>query len=256
MAELPWYVVLQYAGRDFAGWQLQPAARTVQGEVERVLARLAGTAVRAHAAGRTDAGVHALGQVISFTLPRPWAAADLTRALNALLPNDVWVSDAHAAPAGFHARKDAVARRYRYVLGCDRASASPFRRPFEWALQRAVDAAALEQGARTFLGEHDFRGLSAVGQIKPHYRCRVTHAQWAERPNAEGYIFTVEADRFLHRMVRFMVALMVDVALGRRVPEDIPRQIAAEDNTDASPPAPPEGLFLESVRYPHLAKGA
>ena len=236
--------------------QRQAVDRTVQGEVETALRKLDWSGDSILIAGRTDAGVHALGQVISFTLPRAWDAAELMRAMNALLPHDVWVADAQPAPAGFHARKDATARRYRYVLGCDRASASPFRRPYEWALQRAVDAGALAAGAHAFLGEHDFRGLSAVGQIKPHYRCRITHAEWTERPHAEGYIFTVEADRFLHRMVRFMVALMVDVALGRRAPGDIPHMLAAEQNADASPPAPPEGLFLESVQYPHLAKGA
>lgn len=254
MPEPPWYAALQYAGRDFAGWQRQPDARTVQGEVERVLARVAGRRVVVHAAGRTDAGVHALGQVMSFRLARRWEPRELQRALNALLPDDVWVYDVHPAPPDFHARKHAIARRYRYVVGCDDAAASPFRRPYEWPLGRALDRVALDAAATAWLGEHDFRAFAAAGAEKPHYRCRIAIARWEARANREGYIFTVEADRFLHRMVRFMVGTMVDVGLGRRPPDDIPRLLAERNNAGASPPAPPEGLYLERVRYPHLEK--
>ena len=250
-----WFSVLQYAGGGFAGWQRQPAARTVQREVEQALARLADEPVTVHAAGRTDTGVHALAQVVSFTLPRPWAQADLHRALNALLPDDIWSAEMAPAPAGFHARKQATARRYRYVVGCDAAARSPFRRPYEWPLGLPLDAAALEDVARRLTGEHDFRGFAAAGQPRPHYRCRVVEATWQERPGAEGFIFTIEADRFLHRMVRFLVGTTVDVALGRRPSDDVTHLLTAQDNRHASPPAPPEGLYLIGVRYPQFAKG-
>lgn len=254
MPEPPWYAALHYAGRDFAGWQRQPAARTVQGEIERVLERVAGRRVVVHGAGRTDAGVHALGQVMSFRLTRRWEPPALARALNALLPDDIWVYDVLPGPPDFHARKHATARRYRYVIGCDEAAASPFRRPYEWALRRPLEAASLAAAAAAFVGDHDFRAFAAAGSDKPHYRCRITTADWQARTHREGYIFTVEADRFLHRMVRFMVGTMVDVGLGRRSPEDIPRLLAERNNAGASSPAPPEGLYLECVRYPHLAK--
>lgn len=254
MAGHHWYTILQYFGRDFAGWQRQPTDRTVQGELEKVLARLEGCHVTAHAAGRTDAGVHALAQVVSFELQRAWRHDELGRALNALLPDDVWVSTVTPAPPGFHARKDATARRYRYVVGCDAASFSPFRRPYEWALGRPLDAGALDAVAALFRGEHDFRAFSVTGQEKPHYRCHLIVAEWWERPKDEGFTFRVEGDRFLHRMVRFLVGASVDVALGRRTPEDIARLLETTDNQDASPPAPPEGLYLVGVRYPDLDK--
>lgn len=251
-----WYSVLQYDGRAFAGWQRQPDARTVQAEVEAVLERLTGRRVPVHAAGRTDAGVHALAQVISFSLERSWDPAELHGAINALLPDDVWAAETSPAPAGFHARRDATARRYRYVVGCDPAAFSPFRRFHEWALGARLDAGALRAVAAQLAGEHDFRGLSAAGQTKPHYRCRVVEATWTERPGTEGFIFTIEADRFLHRMVRFLVGVSVDIARRRRPAADLDRLLTSTDNHDASPPAPPEGLYLIGVRYPTFVKGS
>jgi tRNA pseudouridine38-40 synthase len=248
----PWFAVLQYFGRDFAGWQRQPVQRTVQGEFEAALERLAGARVVCHAAGRTDAGVHALGQVVSFALERPWAPPDLERALNALLPDDLWVFRTGEAPPGFHARKSASARCYRYLVGCDAAANSPFRRPFEWPLGRPLDADLLDRAAAGFRGTHDFRAFAAVGQIRPHYRCAVRLAEWRARRDGEGFIFTIEADRFLHRMVRFLVGMSVDVALRRRPLDDIPRLLAGTDNQEASPPAPPAGLYLVGARYPQL----
>jgi tRNA pseudouridine38-40 synthase len=252
MPGAPYYAVLHYRGSDFAGWQRQAAERTVQQEVEGALQRVGGGRVVTHAAGRTDAGVHALGQVVSFRLPRSWEAPELLRALRALTPRDIWVARVGPAPAGFHARRDATARRYRYVVGCDAAAFSPFRRPLEWALGVALDGERLAAAAAVFRGEHDFRGYAAVRQRRPHYRCRVTVSEWQERPNQEGFIFTVEADRFLHRMVRFMVGTMVDVARGRRPLEDVARVLRSTSNRDASPPAPPEGLYLVGARYPQL----
>jgi len=122
---------LHYDGTGFVGWQRQPAGRSVQAELERVLERLCGRRLVAHAAGRTDAGVHASGLGVSFSAPASWTAASLRRALNALLPRDCWVQSLHLMQPGFHARKSAISRRYRYDIGLDEASASPFRRPFE-----------------------------------------------------------------------------------------------------------------------------
>ena len=245
------YAVLHYVGHPFSGWQRQRTHRTVQGDFERVLERLVGRRVVAHAAGRTDAGVHALGQVVSFRVPPRWEPAALQRALNAVLPREIWVARLGQAPDDFHARRHATARRYRYVVGCDAAARSPFRRPFEWALAQPLDGAALEASAAVLLAEHDFRAFAAVGQRKPHYRCRVTVSRWDARPNDEGFIFTIEADRFLHHMVRFLVGTMVDIGRGRRPPEDVPRLLRSHSNAETSPPAPPEGLYLVGARYPH-----
>ena len=252
MSDLPVFAVLQYSGRDFAGWQLQPSQRTVQGELEAVLQRLIGFRVATRAAGRTDAGVHALGQVVSFGVPARWQPCELARALRALLPADIWVRGVGRAPAGFDARRHALSREYRYVIGSDQAAFSPFRRPFEWALGKPLIEEPVAEAVRWIAGKHDFRALSAVGQRKPHYECNVTRVEWRRREDAHGFIFEIEADRFLHRMVRFLVGTLVDIGRGRRPSDDLLRLLSQTSNADASPPAPPEGLYLVAARYPQL----
>ncbi len=255
MSAACFYAVLHYNGRDFAGWQRQASDRTAQGVFEAALARLSGCSITVHAAGRTDAGVHATGQVVSFQLDKPWDASDLLRALRATTPDDMWVAKVAHAPPGFHARRDATARRYRYVIGCDPSALSPFRHPYEWALGAPLDFSALQESATDVRGEHDFRAFAAVGQVKPHYRCRVTVSEWHTRAEHEGFIFTAEADRFLHHMVRFLVGTMVDVARGRRPQEDMARLLGGTSNRETSPPAPAHGLYLIGVRYPQLGEG-
>lgn len=252
MTSRPFLAVVQYDGGQFVGWQRQPAGRTVQGEFEAVLERLANRRTAVRGAGRTDTGVHALGQGAGFLADERWAddVGGLRRALNALLPRDIWVEQVHLMHTTFDARKSATARRYRYQIGTDEAARSPFRRRYEWALGRSLDQEALAGCAEALLGEHDFRGLSAAGQVKPHYRCRVALATWAPRADGLGMTFAIEADRFLHHMVRFLVGAMVDIALGRRPGSDFSLLLSATDNHAASPPAPPQGLYLDLVRYP------
>jgi len=252
MSGISTYAILQYNGHDLAGWQLQPSVRTGQGELESVLKRLVGERVVTRAAGRTDAGVHALAQAVSFEVPERWDPVELLRALRALLPRDIWVAKVQRAPEGFDARRHATSRRYRYVVGCDAASRSPFRRPYEWALGKPLNPELLAQASAPLLGEHDFRGFSAAGQEKEHYRCTVTTAEWRERGGGEGFIFEVEANRFLHHMVRFLVGIMVDAARGRRPVQDVSRILLENNNKNASPPAPPEGLYFLGARYPQF----
>lgn len=259
MTSPPFLAVVHYDGAGFVGWQRQREGRTVQAEFEAVLERLTGRPTGVTGAGRTDSGVHALGQAVGFTPADRWSQQPeaLRRALNALLPRDVWVERLHPMRPGFHARYSAVTRRYRYVVGTDEAAHSPFRRPYEWALGggegRTLDVGLLADAARVLVGEHDFRGLAAGGTggtARAHHRCRVALAEWAPRANGAGVTFTIEADRFLHRMVRFLVGAMAEIALGRRPLSDLPRLLAATDNQAASPPAPPQGLYLVAVRYP------
>ena len=242
--------LIHFDGTEFLGWQRQATGRTVQGEVERVLARLADRHVTAHGAGRTDAGVHALGLAVSFAMPESWTPDTLRRALNALLPRDIWVAALSEMRAGFHARKHAEARRYHYDIGCDDAAASPFRRKYEWALGRPLDGELLEQSARLIRGEHDFRAFSARTEPKPHYDCIIREATWEERPRGHGWRFHVEADRFLQHMVRMLVGTMTDIALGRRPASDMADLMAREDNSETSPPAPPQGLYFVRAAYP------
>jgi tRNA pseudouridine38-40 synthase len=241
---------LQFDGTGFVGWQRQPAGRSVQAEFERVLERLFGARAPAHAAGRTDAGVHAEGLPASFSAPDHWTPADLRRALNALLPPECWVAAVAPMQPGFHARTSALSRRYRYDIGTDDAAASPFRRPFEWSLGRRLDLGALRAAATLLHGEHDFRAYAVTGQAKRHYRCRIVAAEWSERSAGRGVSFHVEADRFLHHMVRMLVGTMVDVGLGRRPLADIEMLLEVGDNQRTSPPAPPQGLYFVRATYP------
>ena len=240
---------LQYDGTGFVGWQRQPAGRSVQGEFERVLERLFARASPANAAGRTDAGVHAVGQGVSFSAPADWSRSALHRALNALLPRDCWVASVHPMHTGFHARKSAISRRYRYEIGLDDEAASPFRSRYEWALCRPVDIELLRAAAKAICGEHDFRGFAAKTD-KPHYRCRILRATWTQRTSGQGLSFSIEADRFLQRMVRMLIGTMIDIGMGRRPPGDMVQLLDSDHNQNTSAPAPPQGLYFDSVVYP------
>ena len=245
--------LLQFDGRGYSGWQRQAVGRTVQGEVERVLARLADAPVTAHAAGRTDAGVHAEAMGVSFTLLERWSSHELRRALNALLPPDCWIASVHEMHAGFHARKSALSRRYRYVIGTDDAAASPFRRPFEWALGRGLRWDLLADCARLLPGEHEFQAFSVRGQPHAHHRCTILLSEWRLRTGDRGVEFHVQADRFLHHMVRMLVGTMVEIALERRPLDDFARLLVTEDNQETGAPAPAEGLYFVRAEYPASA---
>ncbi len=241
--------LLHFDGRAFAGWQRQPRSRTVQAEVEAVLERLNGRRIVAHGAGRTDAGVHARGLGVSFTVPARWSAPDLHRALNALLPQDCWIERLTPMQPGFHARRSATGRQYRYDIGTDAASESPFRRPYEWALGRPLELPRMQQAATLLPGRHHFQAF-AVRKPEADYHCTLRLARWERRADHAGLSFQVAADRFLHHMVRFLVGTMVDIGLGRRPVEDMATLLASHDNQATSPPAPPQGLYFMTAEYP------
>jgi tRNA pseudouridine38-40 synthase len=243
-------LVLHYDGAGFSGWQVQPDARTVQGEIERVLARLCSQRIVAQGAGRTDAGVHARGQAVGVRVPERWRTDALRRAMNALLPHDVWVAAAHEMRPEFHARFSAQTRRYAYHVGTDDEANSPFRRRTEWALRAPIDREALDRCARTLVGTHCFVAFAVRGTAPDHddHRCTVTHANWTDRPG--GLSFHIEANRFLHHMVRFLMGTMVAIATGERPIADLDALLQSPANDKVSPPAPAHALFLERVTYP------
>jgi tRNA pseudouridine38-40 synthase len=218
--------------------------------VEETLGRLCNGVTRAVGAGRTDAGVHARGQAVSTLVPEAWTASKLRRAANALFPDDLWVAAAYEMAPEFHARYSALARRYSYRLGTDDEAHSPFRARWEWAVARPLDRAALEHAASAVVGDHCFRAFAVRGTAPDHddHRCRVAVARWVERPG--GLTFEIEADRFLHHMVRFIVGTMVEVGSGKRDRSVVERLLAAPDNSEVSPPAPAHALCLEQVTYP------
>ena len=255
MAERTVQLVLHYDGAGFSGWQRQPDQRTVQAVVEQALERLCGGPVAALGSGRTDAGVHARGQSVGVRVPEKWDPAALRRALNAVLPADVWVAAAHEMRAEFHARYSATARRYSYYVGTDEAARSPFRRRYEHAVGRPIDRRCLDAAAAALVGDHCFRAFAVRGTApeRDDHRCTVRESAWRDRASGEGVVFEVEANRFLHHMVRFLVGTMLDVATARRPLDDVARLLAATDNRDVSAPAPAHALFLDRVEYPaHL----
>ncbi|HLA90300.1 MAG TPA: tRNA pseudouridine(38-40) synthase TruA [Gemmatimonadaceae bacterium] len=243
-------LVLHYDGSDFSGWQVQPERRTVQGVLEATLSRLCDGPVRVTGAGRTDAGVHARGQAAGVEVGAQWTAERLRRALNHLLPRDVWVARVCEMQGAFHARYSATGRRYSYAVGLDEAAHSPFRRRWEVPWERALDREALDWCAERTVGTHRFLAFAVRGTAPSNdeHRCEVRLCRWREAPG--GLVFDIEANRFLHHMVRFLVGTMLDVAGGRRPREEYDALLRADANDAISPPAPAQGLCLEQVTYP------
>ncbi len=240
-------LLLEYDGSDFAGWQRQPAeARTVQGTLEAGLGEIAGTPIPVTGAGRTDAGVHALGQVASLPAPR-LAPRELRRALNGVLPRDLAVRAAVLAPHGFDARRDARGKRYRYRIWNARVR-SPLRARFAHHEPRPLDLAAMRAAAAPLLGRRDFASFQAAGSaVETTVRClgrlEIRGAAGAEID------LVVEGDGFLRHMVRNVAGTLIEVGLGRRTAGSLPELLAARDRSAAGPTAPARGLTLLRVHY-------
>jgi tRNA pseudouridine38-40 synthase len=235
-------LVLAYDGSPFAGWAVQPGRRTVQGELTAALRTVLRADVELTVAGRTDRGVHALGQVVSYEgeLPR-------LRSVNALLPDAIAVLHAEAAPAGFSARHDATSRSYRYrVLA--RPAPSPFEhgRALHWP--HAVDLAALEACAAALAGEHDFTAFTPAETYHTRFERVVMRAGW--RRAGDVLEFSIEADAFMRQMNRVLVGTMLEVAGGRRTPDEFAALLTGRARAEAGRTAPAHGLYLESVKYP------
>jgi tRNA pseudouridine38-40 synthase len=172
--------------------------------------------------------------------------------LNAILPEDVWVAAAHDMRPEFHARYSAISRRYAYYIGTDDAARSPFRRRTEYPVPFAIDRESLRAAAAQIVGPHSFRAFAVKGTAPEGdaHRCDVQLARWDDRADVGGLVFEIEANRFLHHMVRFLVGTMLDMASGRRPLDDMASLLRSDDNSAVSAPAPANALFLDAVRYP------
>ncbi|GBD06576.1 tRNA pseudouridine synthase A [bacterium HR21] len=239
---------LEYDGTRYAGWQRQPQALTVQSVVEETLKRLCSCHLRAVAAGRTDAGVHARGQVVHVRIPPSWRIPEerIPAALNSLLPPDIRVRRAQLTERPIHARYDACAREYSYTLT---RSPSVFGRHFCWYVPFPFEPALLAEAASLFVGRQDFTTFSKHHPQTRSYVCTVMEARW-EQLCDQSWRFHIRADRFVYGMVRALVGAMLQVARYRRTLEELRQALAARDRRYASPLAPPHGLVLERVFYP------
>ena len=272
-----WKLTLAYDGTEFRGWQVQPGELTVQGELQAALGRITGESPLPQGSGRTDAGVHALGQVASFTLSAPIPAENLQRALNRTLPPAIRILEARTAPSTFHARHSAVAKSYEYRV-FQEAICPPFLARYVYACPWPMDVEALQRAARLFEGEHDFMSFAATDpelvnrdydpgakpgtrplpregfQAEPPLAAtvrRIFSSDWEERQCEAGalLVYRVRGSGFLHHMVRNLVGTMLDVGRGRFSAGAIPGILAALSRAAAGPTAPARGLFLHSVEY-------
>ena len=240
-------LIVDYEGTHYCGWQLQPNGPTIQGELEKAAARMFGVPVRMAAAGRTDAGVHALGQVACFHVERLTRSLEAVRhGLDALTPADIVVRAASIVPDDFDPRRSARQRTYVYRIW-NRSSDDVVLRRFSWRVRQRLDRAAMQEAAAHLVGEHDFSSFRAADCDAEHAVRRVdVSAIGGEGPLIE---YTVSATAFLRHMVRTIAGTLVEVGRGERSPEDFGRLLAARDRSRAGRTAPAKGLFLVRVDY-------
>jgi tRNA pseudouridine38-40 synthase len=271
-----WKLTLAYDGTDFSGWQIQPGERTVQGELQSALGRVTGERPLPQGSGRTDAGVHALGQVASFELKADIPPENLRRALNRTLPAAIRVIESSTMPSTFHARHSTVSKTYEYRVFRG-AVCPPFLARYVYACAWPMDVEALERSARMFLGQHNFlsfaatdpdlstreaplgpdsgrepEGTAALALLRKQGAIRTIYSSaWESRQSENGdlLIYRVRGNGFLHHMVRNLVGTMLDIGRGYMDIERIPAILAARSRAVAGPTAPAQGLFLHSVEY-------
>lgn len=237
-------LTLEYDGANFSGWQWQPRDRTVQGTLQHAIAKLLQETPKIYAAGRTDAGVHALGQVANFKTASALDLNSIRSGLNSYLPSDVVVLEAEEVGTDFHARYSAVKRVYRYVIS------KRFRaigRNYSWFCKYDLDLEKIRQASRHLIGEHVFAAFCRESEEEPHYLSSVESLNWSE--TEDEVILQICANRFLHSMVRIIVGTMVDVGRGRLHPDQVKNILESRDRNRAGFSVPPQGLFLERVYY-------
>lgn len=252
---MPTYkITIVYDGSRFVGWQRQASGTSIQELIEGALRDLDDRDVTVTGAGRTDAGVHALGQVASFTLNRVVAADQVVRALNAKLPGEIRVISADEMPASFHARFDARTKTYRYRLW-NGDVVPPFERAYVWHMPGPLSIDAMQAAARLLEGRHDFAAFQTVGGA-PGPTERTVLTSRVERADARDWAadgpliaYEITGDGFLRHMVRAIAGTLVDIGRGRHRPEWMREVLASRDRARAGQTAPPQGLFLVRVDY-------
>ena len=249
--ELRYQAKVEYDGTDFLGFQIQAQGRTVQGELEKAIERITQKRVRVLGAGRTDAGVHATGQVIAFDVSWRHTDRELHRALNAVLPKDIAIRQLTTSYSAFHPRFDAEWRQYRYTI-FNISIRSPLWARNAYHVAEPLDLGAMREASQSVVGSHDFAAFGKPTQGTSTVR-HVMRAEWfVEQPkDIEGELlfFEIRANAFLYRMVRNIVGTLVRVGLGVQAPDEVAALLETKDRAAAGPPAPPCGLCLVKVGY-------
>lgn len=240
-------LTIEYDGTAYHGWQRQARDRTIQGEIEKAIATMTGQKVSLIGSGRTDAGVHALGQTANFHCHTRLSPETLRRGLDALLDDDIAIRECCLVPDGFHARFDVKSKRYHYHIRNQPIFAAIGRHYF-WQVRKRLDLGAMQKAVVAIRGRHDFKAFEGAGSPRAHTVREVTRAQLSGSAVGEMR-FAIEADGFLRFMVRNIVGTLVEIGLGKGDPEDMAIILASKDRNLAGATAPPQGLFLMQVNY-------
>jgi tRNA pseudouridine38-40 synthase len=240
-------LTIEYDGTGYHGWQRQKHQRSIQAAIERRLAIMTGETVVLTGSGRTDAGVHALGQVASFRTLSTIPPDAFRRGLNSLLPGDIVIRECTEVDAAFHARYDVTGKRYHYRI-LNRDVPSAVERNYVWHVRKPLDVGAMRLAARHIRGVHDFKAFEGTGSPRSTTVRHITHIELVnERP--EMLVLEIEGNGFLRFMVRNIVSTLVDAGVGKISPDDVRQILLSRDRSRAGPTAPPTGLFLISVTY-------
>jgi tRNA pseudouridine38-40 synthase len=240
-------LLIEYDGTKYQGWQIQPKGPTIQGVLEEKLGLLTGEAIQLFGSGRTDSGVHALGQVAHFKTKSQLDIRSIQRALNSLLPPDIVIQKTEEVDEGFHARKHSKSKVYEYRI-LNRNLRSAFERGYVWHIPLKINFNEMEKATQCLIGEHDFSSFRSTGSPTRTTLRKVIRADW--KKGRKGLIhFEIEANGFLKQMVRSIVGTLVEVGKGRINSEEFQKILNSKDRKKAGPTAPARGLFLKEVKY-------
>lgn len=240
--------VVEYDGTNYHGWQLQKDLPTIQGSIELALVRILGTPTRVHGAGRTDAGVHAIGQVAHFSADWPHSTEELRKGCNALLPEDIVLRRLEPASDDFHARHSARSKTYEYRI-LNLPIRSPLQRLYAWHVPYQLELQLMDRATSHLIGSHDFAAFGSPTDGTPSTVREVLEARWETAGSHGATCFTIRGTGFLRYMVRAIVGTLVMVGKGKTTPEEFNEILMSCDRSRSGPSAPPHGLCLVSVDY-------
>jgi len=240
-------LIIEYDGSSYHGWQRQKNRKTIQGEIEKAIMTITGNKIALTASGRTDAGVHAFGQVANFYCDTEISPEVFQRGLNSLMPKDIIIKECNTVNEKFHARYDAKTKTYRYRI-LNRTTPAAICRQYSWFIKKKLDLDAIQSAILHIIGTNDFKAFEGAGSPRSSTKRRVINA-CLQQKEKKYLIFEIEADGFLRFMVRNIVGTLLDVGLCKITPDDFKKILLSKDRNLAGVTAPPHGLFLMNVKY-------